>query len=242
MKPILTFTLLVFLFACSKKPNPEVSTPASLVLHLAQSALTIQQVDSADVMFRRVNSSETRQAKFAKGLTNMAASLQSLTPGTWNADVEVYTKSVAGQSNQYKFIKPVLVTENMTDVEIPGPGTTSGNGWLKRHVKWSTGNEVAVIVPEEVYDSYFEFRTKAQHKFALGIQREAINVNYMVDSKTWACANTCFNAQGQIINIDHFMPFTQTILSEPWTESLISISVVNDRQETILEYDRTWRQ
>ena len=242
LKQLIILTALVVLFACQKKTHREEPVSSSLVLNLAQSALTVGQVDSADVVFRKVGSSETSKAKFVKQGTTLAASLTTLAPGTWNADVEVYTRAVAGQSNQYKLIKAILVTAEKTNVEVQGPGATPGNGWLKRHVKASAGNEVVVIVPDEVYDAYFEFRAKAGGRYALGIQREAINVNFVVAQKTWACANACFNAQGVLVNTDYFMPFTQTILSEPWTRNLVSIAVVNEQLQTVLQYDRTWTQ
>ncbi|MBB1284558.1 hypothetical protein HRH25_09255 [Flavisolibacter sp. BT320] len=243
MKPIITLAVLCLLFACSKKQHREEEiSSASLVLNLSQSVLSIGQVDSADVVFRKPGSSETSKAKFARQGTNLAASLQLLTPGTWNADVEVYTRAVNGQSNQYKTVQSILVTEARARVEIPGPRATPGNGWLKRHVKASTGNEVVVIVPDEVYDSYFEFRAKPGRRYVLGIQREAINVNYVVEQKTWACASACFNAQGLIIDTEHFMPFTQAILASPWTRNEISIGVLNEQQESVLIYDRTWVQ
>ncbi|NTS40706.1 hypothetical protein HRG84_07280 [Flavisolibacter sp. BT320] len=243
MKPIILFAVLLFLVACRKTPQPvEVDLSTSLVLNMAQSALSLGQVDSADVAFRKVGSSETSKAKFVKKAASLVASLGSLAPGTWNADVELYTRAVNGQSNQYKLIKGILVTEEKTGVVIPGPGVTSGNGWLKRHVKASAGNEVVVIIPDEVYDSYFEFRTKKPGRYAMGIQREAINVNHLVSQETWACTDACFNGREQLINNDYFMPFAQAILSSPWTRNEISIAVLNGQQETILEYDRTWVQ
>jgi hypothetical protein len=242
VKYIITFAVLVVLFSCRKKDRQEEPETSRLVLNLQQSALGIQHVDSADVVFRKVGTSETVKEKFVKNGGTLTASLKSLTPGTWNADVEVYTRAVNGLSNQYKIIKPVQVTGEPTAVEIPGPGTTSGNGWLKRNVKASAGNEVVVIVPDDVYDSYFEFRTKTAGRYVFGIQREAIKTNYLVTQKSWTCTETCLDGQRQIIDSNHFMPFTQTILSSAWTSNRISIGVINDRMEMILDYDRTWEQ
>ncbi|RYZ48470.1 MAG: hypothetical protein EOO14_22060, partial [Chitinophagaceae bacterium] len=208
MKPIIPFVVLFFLAACSKTPHREQEDlSTSLVLNMAQSVLSLSQVDSADVVFRKVGSSETSKAKFVKKAGSLAVPLSPLAPGTWNADVELYTRAVNGTSNQYKLVKGILVTEEKTGVVLPGPGAVSGNGWLKRHVKASAGNEVVVIVPDEVYDSYFEFRAKTTGLYAMGIQREAINVNHLVKQETWACTNACFNGNGQLINNDHFMPF-----------------------------------
>ena len=242
LKRIIIYTFLVVLFACCKKTRQIDPQTATLVLNLRQSVLTIQQVDSADVVFRKVGTSQIIREKFLKKNEALTASLKALPPGTWNADVEVYTKAVNRQSHQYKIIKPVQVTGEMAAVEIEGPGATAGNGWLKRNVKASAGDEVVVIVPDEVYDSYFEFRSKTAHNYVYGIQREAINVNYVVAQETWICTTSCFDSQRRIVDSNHFMPFTQTILSSPWTRNEISISVLNDQQEMVLEYDRTWMQ
>lgn len=236
---LIGLVVITSLIACSKPVEDKTS---KLVIDLQQSAITIDQIDSADVVFRKTGTNTQVKQRFVRTVQGLIAPLRSLTPGSWNADIEVYTKAVNQQSNQYVFIKPILITEQVTDTQIPGPGSTSGNGWVKRHVKASAGNQVVLIVPEEVYDSYFEFRSKAQGPLIFGIQREAINVNYVVDQKTWVCTNACLNAEGRIADINHFMPFTQTILSEPWAKNEISISVLNNKNEELLEYHRIWNK
>jgi hypothetical protein len=238
---IILYTFLVVIFSCSKKDHQqEPAAPTGLVLNLRQSALKIQNVDSADVVFRKAGTNETIKKKFVKHAGVLIASLKTLSPGTWNADVEVYTRAINLQSNQYKIIKPILVTGEKTEAQITGPGTTSGDGWLKRNVKASAGNEVVLILPDDVYDSFFEFRAKNSGKYVFGIQREAINTNFVVAQETWACTDVCLDGQRQITDIDHFVPFTQTILSSSWTKNAISIGVMNEQMAMILEYDRTW--
>ena len=210
------------------------------MIQLGQSALPVQQVDSADVVFRKVGTNQTVSEKFVKKTAGLAASLEALTPGTWTADVEVYTLGVNGHSLQYKAIQPVQITGEKKEVNLPGPGTAPGISWLKRNVRTSANNEVVVIVPDEVYDSYFEFRARTDRKYVFGIQREAINVNYLVAQESWVCKETCLDTRRQIVDINHFMPFTQTILSSPWTRNEISIAVLNESGEALLEYDRTW--
>jgi hypothetical protein len=227
------------LVACKKPVDFKVS---KLMVDLQQSALSISLIDSADVVFRKVGTDTKVRQRLSKTAQGLIASLHSLTPGTWNADIEVYTKSVNRQSNQYVTIKPILITEEITDVKVGGPSATSGNGWIKRHVRASANNEVVLIVPEEVYDSYFEIRSTMQQPLILGIAREAININYVVDHKTWTCTNTCFNTEGRITDINHFMSFTNNILSSPWTENEISIGVFSTKNEEIVTYDRTWNQ
>lgn len=241
MKKIVLYTVLIIIVSCSKKDHEDTSS-TGLVLNLRQSALKVHDVDSADVVFRKVGSNETIKEKFVKHADELRTSLKSLSSGTWNADIEVYTKAVNLESNQYKRIQSILIADEKTRVEITGPGVTSGNGWIKRHVKASTGNEVVVIVPDEVYDSYFEFRAKKSGKYAFGIQREAIKNNFLVKQKIWTCTDACLTPQGQLLDVNHFMQFVQTILSSPWTRNEISISVVNEQLEMILEYDRTWLQ
>lgn len=194
--------------ACSK---PVEDKTAKLVIDLRQSAVTINNIDSADVVFRKTGTNTQVRQRFVKTMQNLMAPLRSLTPGTWNADIEVYTKTVNQQSNQYVFIKPILIKEDASDTQIPGPGSTSGNGWLKRHVKASAGNQVVVIIPDDVYDSYFEFRSNLQGPLLFGVQREAINVNHVVKQQDWTCFNNCLNAEGRIADINHFMLFTETI-------------------------------
>lgn len=239
MLGIAAVAALIGAMACRKSGKDKT---ANLVINLQQSAITINQVDSADVVFRKIGTNTQVRERFVKSMQNLEAPLQSLAPGTWSADIEVYTKAVNQQSNQYVIIKPIQVTEQVADTQVPGPGATSGNGWLKRHVKASPGNQVVLIIPDDVYDSYFEVRSKEPGLHAFGIQREAINVNYVVDLKTWACTNTCLNAEGRIADINHFMPFTQTILAEPWTRNDISISVFNNKSEELLNYKRTWNK
>lgn len=225
--------------ACSK---PIEDKTAKLVIDLHQSAISINHIDSADVVFRKTGTNTQVRQRFVKTMQNLMVPMRSLTPGTWNADIEVYTKTVNQQSNQYVFIKPILITEQATDTQIPGPGPTSGNGWVKRYVKASAGNQVVAIIPEDVYDSYFEVRTKEQGPLVFGVQREAINVNHVVELKSWACTNTCLNAEGRITDINHFMPFTETIFSAPWTRNEINISVFNNKSEELLKFEHTWHK
>lgn len=227
------------MLACSK---PVEDKTAKLVIDLRQSAITINNIDSADVVFRKTGTNIQVKQRFVKTMQNLMAPIRPLTPGTWNADIEVYTKAVNQQSNQYVIIKPILITEQATETLLPGPGATSGNGWLKRHVKASAGNQVVVIIPDDVFDSYFEFRSKVQGPLLLGIQREAINVNHVVKQQDWACFNNCLNAEGRIADINEFMPFTETIFSAPWTRNDISISVINNEREELLNYKRTWNK
>lgn len=237
---IIGLAVITGLISCKKPADLKTS---KLVIDLQQSALAINQVDSADVVFRKTGTDTKVRQRLVKTAQNkLITALHSLTPGTWNADIEVYTKAVNRQSNQYIIIKPILITEEITDIQIAGPDATSGGGWIKRHVKASADNEVVVIVPEEVHDSYFEFRSKTQRKLILGIQREAINVNYVVDHKSWICTNACFNVEGRITDITYFMSFTQAILSSPWTSNDISIGVFTEKNEELLTYDRTWNQ
>ncbi len=231
--------VLTGLISCSK---PVYDKASKLVVDLEHSAININQIDSADVVFRKVGTDTKVRQRLIRTTEGLRAPLYILTPGTWNADIEVYTKAVNRQSNQYVIIKPILISDEITDIKIAGPGATSGNGWIKRHVKASANNEVVVIVPEEVYDSYFEIRSKSQKKLILGIAREAINVNYVVDHKTWTCTSACFSADGRITDINHFMSFTTNILSSPWTENEISIAVLSEQNEELVTYDRTWNQ
>lgn len=236
---LLCLIMMIAPISCSK---PDEDNTSKLVIDLQQSAINVKQVDSADVVFRKTGTNIQAKQHCIKTSQGLAASMGSLTPGTWNADIEVYTKAINQQSNQYVSIKPVLITEQVRETRIPGPGAASGNGWLKRHVKASAGNQVVLIVAEEVYDSYFEFRSKTTEPLVFGIQREAININYRVDVETWACTNTCLNEAGRITDINHFMPFTQTILSSPWTRNEINISVLNAKSEQLVVYERIWNQ
>lgn len=229
--------LITSMISCSK---PRVHKTAQLVVDLQQSAITIDNIDSADVVFRQTGTNIIVKQHFVKTAQNLTVSLQSLTQGSWNTDIEVYTKAINQQSNQYVFIKPIDITGEELDVQVAGPGPNSGNGWVKRHVKASAGNEVVVIVPEDVYDPYFEFRSKVKEPLIFGIQRQAININYLVDLKTWTCTNACLNTEGRIADINQFMPFTQSIRTASWTTSEINIGVFNEKNEELLTYDRTW--
>lgn len=231
--------VITCVLACSK---PVEDNTAKLVIDLQQSAVSINQIDSADVVFRQAGTNALVRQRFVKTMQNLMAPLRALTPGAWNADIEVYTKTVNRQSNQYVFIKSILVTEQMKSTQIPGPGSASGNGWVKRHVKANAGNQVVLIISDDVYDPYFEVRSKEQGPLVFGVQREAINVNHVVDLKSWACTNTCLNAEGRIIDANHFMPFTQTIFSSPWTRNEISISVINNKNEELLELEHIWNR
>lgn len=212
------------------------------MLNFQHSAIKIQNIDSAVIVFRKVGTNISFKQRFEKHAEGMIVSLASLTSGAWNSEVEVYTMAENLLSNQYKIVKPIFITDEKSDIEISGPGITSGNGWLKRHVKASAGNEVVLIVPDEVYDSYFELRVKNKDRYAIGIQREAININYLVAHKTWTCTNACLDANPIFIDTNLFMPFTQAILSAPWTKSNIDVLVMNNQMAEILSYKRTWVQ
>lgn len=244
MKKSATFIAAAALLAtvsCDKRDDPPPAPPkAELVLNLGSSVLKPAEVDSADVVFRKTGTGTSIRARFEKTTQHLVASIGSLSPGTWNADIEVYTKTINQASNQYVIITPVQVGAG--NVGIAGPGATPSNGWVKRHVKASAGNEIVVIVPDNPYDAWFEFRTRAPKPYIFGIQREAINVNYVVSQKSWVCNTNCLDAANRITNLTHFLPFTQTVQASPWTENRISIAVLNDKSETLLEYERTWNQ
>lgn len=227
--------------SCTKGDDPPPAPPkGELVIELQSSVLKPADIDSADVVFRKTGTGVSVRERFEKTAQDLVASTRSLSPGTWNADIEVYTKTINQASNQYVIITPVQVAAG--NIGIAGPGATPSNGWVKRHVKASAGNEIVVIVPDNPYDAWFEFRTCAPKPYIFGIQREAINVNYVVSQKNWVCSTNCLDAANRITNLTHFLPFTQTVQASPWTENRISIAVLNDKSETLLEYDRTWNQ
>ncbi|WP_276485664.1 hypothetical protein [Paraflavitalea pollutisoli] len=229
--------------ACSKSDGPTqppVADPKGFTIDLQSSAVSMPNIDSADVIFRLVGSSTRVQERLVKKDNKLIASTKTLTPGTWNADVEIYTKTVNQLSQQYVLIKAILIADQPQDISIAGPSATNGNGWIKRNVKSSANGQVVILVPEDVYDSWFEFRSKTAAKLLLGVQREAINVNYVVDEKSWSCASNCPMTEGRLNNNAHFMSFTANIMTSPWTRNSISMAVINEKQEVLLEYDRDW--
>lgn len=230
--------------ACSKSDNPTPPPAArqGFIIDLQSSAVAIGNIDSADVVFRLSGSNTRVQERFVKKDNKLVASTKTLTGGTWHADIELYTKSVNQLSHQYTIIKPIEIAATPQEIILAGPGATNANGWVKSNVKASAGNEVIIIVPDNIYDPRFEFRAKTPNKLAFGMQREAINVNYLVAEKSWACANNCTFTEGRLTNNTHFLSFTESIKTSPWTSTAISLAVFNEKSEILLEYDRTWNK
>lgn len=238
MTGIVVLAVVTGIISCKKPVDFRTS---KLVIDLQQSAITVNQVDSANVVFRKIGTDLRVRQRLVKTAQNkLMIALHQLSPGTWHADIEVYTKAVNRQSNQYVIITPIQITGELADVRLTGPGATSGGGWVKRHVRASAGNEVVLIVPDDVYDAYFEFRSATARKLVLGIQREAINVNYVVDHKTWACTNACFDGEGCIADNNYFLPFVTNTRAHPWTSNSISIGVFTEKSEELVSYDRTY--
>lgn len=178
--------------------------------------------------------------RFTKSSQGLETDISDMASGDWTANVDVFTKTVNHESIQFVYIGSVTLTDTPDQIEWNGPG--SGNGWMKRHVKTTDGNGVVVIIPDDVYDPYIEFRFNDPQVKGFGAQRSAINVNYLIANKSWTCGSACLNGQKKVINNIEFMPFINTIHVQPWTRNEISISIFNQSIDEMLEWDFTWQR
>jgi hypothetical protein len=232
--------LMIALFACVK--DPPGTPPTKLRINLQGTALSGDDVDSADLVLR----GQGGVVKTIKLSLLTTASMEfwwrNLPAGMYTADIEVYTKAGNSKSLQYVLIKPVILSGMDTTIVWTGPAAQSGTGWAKRHVQATANNDIVVIIPDDVYDPYFEIRVKRPYWNNFQIERLALAGSAVVAFKTWKCQSQCFTNGYRITNKDFFLPFTQTIQGSNWTENNISISVGSHPDQQYVDFEKTWHQ
>ena len=230
--------------SCSKTTNPIAEpepTEKKIVINLVNSSVKTEQIDSANIVFKKQGSLNPVFQRLIKGTNTLETTIDGLAAGEWTAELDLYTKKQAdGKSYEHIASKPFTITSGTSTITINGPTLQTADGWKKRLVLSTSDNDIVVIIPVDVTDPYFEIRTKELQWNFFSVERTAVSGNAIVANKKWVCNNDCPGNDRLIYNSDEFIPFTEIIKTSSWTRNDIVISVGNLQNQQFNDFVHQW--
>jgi hypothetical protein len=235
----LVMLLAVSIISCKKDPDTN-RVDAKLVVDLQNHLVAVSDIDSANVVLRKGNSTPYF-FRLQKGVNNLEALVDGLPAGQYTADLDLYTKKMqSGKSYQFVSTRPITITNNGGIITVTGPDDLDADGWSARKVHATTDNDIIVLIPLDVNDPYFEVRTKGLNWDFFGVERLALHGQVVVAHETWTCNNDCPGNDRLIFNKTHFFNFTEEIRQKDWTTNEIMITVGNVQQQVYHEFNNVW--
>lgn len=253
MKPIMDKLKFAALFvalaaavvSCKKDDLPrDPDFDQELVINLEGTIISVNDVDSANVVFRKNGTGTPIFQRLIKGQKNLSTITDGMSTGQWLVEVDVYTKKDnLGKSRQYLLNKTITLSKDNDITEIKGPVALGGNDpWKPRAVLSTSTNEIVVLVPLDITDPYFEIRSSNPYWHFFGVERTAFSGNALVAQKTWSCQQGCVRPDKLLFDKDTFKPFTDKIKTNNWDRSEIIITVGNTTGQEYNEFSYNWQQ
>lgn len=235
--------LAVSFASCKKDDNTPPPADKKLVIKLDNHLIGVDKIDSANVVLRKSGTTTPFFFRFQKGTTSLEALIDGLQPGTWTADLDLYTKEMpSGKHYQFVSTRPITINNSSANIEIDGPGDLDpvGDGWSARKVTSVGGNDIVVITPLDVNDPYFEVRVKRTQWNFVSVERLALFGSAVVAHKQWQCDGNCPGVDKLVFDKTLFLPFTQEIQNVNWSKNEIVVTVGNLGMGQYYEFEHTW--
>jgi hypothetical protein len=236
--------LVVTIVSCNKTTNPipePEPTEKKIVINLVNSFVKTEQIDSANIVFKKQGSLNPVFQRLIKGTNTLETTIDGLPAGEWTAELDLYTKKQAdGKSYEHIASKTFAITSGTSTITINGPTLQTTDGWKKRLVLSTSDNDIVVIIPVDVTDPYFEIRTKELQWNFFSVERTAVSGSAVVANKKWVCNNDCPGNDRLIYNSDEFIPFIEIIKTSSWTRNDIVISVGNLQNQQFNDFVHEW--
>lgn len=229
--------------SCKKDHTP--SSPGfdqELVVNLQGTYISVNDVDSANVVFRKNGTSTPVFQRLQKGQNNLHTLTDGMSTGQWSVEIDIYTKKdQQGKSKQFLLNKMITLAKDNDVYEIKGPLQLGGNdSWKPRFVHATSTNDIVVLIPVDVNDPYFEIRTASLDWNLFGVERTAFTGNAVVAHKNWQCTQGCLRSDKLLFDKDTFKPFTDKIKTDAWDRNEIIITVGNTTTQQYNEFGYTW--
>src|SRR5688500_13167307 len=149
----LVMLLAVSIISC-KKDSVNDHADVKLVVDLQNHLIAVSDVDSANVVLRKGNSTPFF-FRFQKGTHKLEALIDGLPAGQYTADIDIYTnKMQSGKSYQFVSTRAITIANNSGEIVIDGPDDLGPDGWSGRRVHTTADNDIVVIIPLDVNDPY----------------------------------------------------------------------------------------
>ena len=236
--------LAVTIISCNKTTNPipgPEPTEKKIVINLVNSIVKTEQVDSANIVFKKQGSLTPIFQRLVKGTNTLETTIDGLSAGEWTAELDLYTKKQAdGKSYEHIAIKTFSITSGTGTIALNGPSMQTTDGWKRRLVLSTSDNDIVVIIPVDVTDPYFEIRTRGLQWNFFSVERTAVSGNAVVANKKWVCNNDCPGNDRLIYNSDEFIPFTDIIKTSSWTRNDIFITVGHLQNQEFNDFVHEW--
>lgn len=236
--------LAVCILSCKKdNDNNPAPTDKKLVVSLQNHLIAVSDIDSANVVLRKGGTSTPYFLRLQKGTDKLETLVDGLPAGQYTADLDIYTKQMqSGKYYQFVSTRPVTLTNGQSNVTIQGPSDLGPDGWSARKVSFTSTQDIIVLIPLDVNDSYFEVRTKGTAYNFVGVERLATFGAAVVAHQDWHCTGNCPRIGGILFNKTFFQPFTNIIQNENWTRNEIIITVGNTQNQTYNEFGHVWNK
>ena len=243
---ILLVALAAGVLSCKKDniENPPPPEEKMLVVGFQGSIISINDIDSGSVVFRRQGSNTFIFQRLIKKDGRMETTIDGLPAGEWTAELDLYTKKQTdNKSYQYIVTKPFSVSGNTASIVINGPSQTGIAVWKKRLVQSTSDNALVVIIPADPTDPYIEIRNYNLLGNYFYLERIAFSGSAVVAYKQWGCTSGSSECPGEnrlFYNDVLFAPFTEKIRTTPWDRIEFIITVGNLQNQEFYEFSHQW--
>jgi hypothetical protein len=238
-------SLAVIVASCRKDHSVPRNTPLEkeLVVTFQNSTLRVNDIDSGNIIFRKNGTGTPIFQRFDKQGNTLHTITDGLRTGQWLIELDLYTKKDAnGRSTEYVVSKTITLAKETGVVEIKAPRSLAGENWKECAVLATSDNEIVVVIPKDVTDPYFEFRTKSHNWNFFSIERTALFGSAVVAHKVWECQQGCLRSDRRLFDKDIFIGFTEKIKAELWNRNEMVITVGNTAQQQYNEFNYNWAQ
>jgi hypothetical protein len=161
--------LAVTIISCNKTTNPipePEPTEKKIVINLMNSIVKTEQVDSANIVFKKQGSLNPVFQRLVKGTNTLETTIDGLPAGEWTAELDLYTKKQAdGKSYEHIASKTFAITPGTSTITISGPTLQTADGWKKRLVLSTPDNDIVVIIPVDVTDPILRYEPRVAMEF-----------------------------------------------------------------------------
>jgi len=224
---VLLFTTGIYVTACQKDVSADepAPPPAPKSAHIAfgTASIGLDKADSVLVKLTNADKTKTLAGKAVKKSADYLVTLDTLPAGSWQMDLEVYSKPGNGG---FKYTISKNVTLPLTeDLTINGPTALLADQWKSFLFIKETG--FSVTVPLDPTDPAFEVRTFQGPWEYVNVERHVYKGTTELDADGFQCNNNCFPGNGILKDNTYFVNFSNNVKTLDWNKGEIYIMLIN---------------
>jgi len=241
--------LLSITSSCKKENNPGGDHPSvekDIVISFQQQGISMSQVDSAMIVFKKQGSQQFVLKRFDKQTNFMNVVTEDLSAGNYTMDIYIYTKKAADNSSRM-YSRSIGVTLPLSSNHVMTAPTGEINGvWDPHIVLASANNEAVIVLAADNADPYFDVRVKDSKWDYFYIDRIAFNrnggMNEQIAAGSWECSSNCYTNDKVIVNTTAFVPFNNEVKTKQWNNGEIYIILYDSETDEELSFFYTYNK